>query len=440
MELEQRASIEDVNLFRQPKGMIMKDGKSIEISKELVWASWKRVKSNAGSAGIDEQSIADFESDLEKQLYKVWNRLSSGCYFPPPIKAVEIPKRSGGKRRLGIPNVADRVAQTAIKALVEPRLEAVFAEDSYGYRPGRSAHDALGVTRKRCWQYDWVLEYDIKGLFDNLSHDLLLKAIEHHIKEKWIVMYIERWLKAPMILGDGKEMERTCGTPQGGVISPVLANLFLHYAIDAWSERALPGIPWCRYADDGLFHCNSRSQAEYVLQRLTERLRQCKLEIHPTKTRIVYCHDDNRKARHEHESFVFLGLEFRARSAENKQTRKVFRSFGPALGKDRLKELRYRVKHELRILNRTDLPLEDLANEINPVIMGWLNYYGKFQPSAMRPLAYYIDTRLARWARKKYKKLNRSVAKSRKLIVQISDQDPGLFAHWHRYRPLMGAV
>ena len=420
--------------------MIVKVGKSIKIPKELVWASWKSVKSNAGSAGIDKQSIADFETDLSKQLYKVWNRLSSGSYFPPPVKAVEIPKRSGGKRRLGVPSVADRVAQTVIKALVEPRLEAVFADDSYGYRPGRSAHDALLVTRERCWQYNWVLEYDIKGLFDNLSHELLLQAVKRHVEEKWIVMYIERWLTAPMILKDGTELQRTSGTPQGGVISPVLANLFLHYAIDAWCGRELPGISWCRYADDGLFHCTDKSQAEYVLQRLTERLRQCKLEIHPTKTRIVYCRDDNRKARHEHESLVFLGLEFRARPAKNKQTKEIFRSFCPALGRERLKELRYKVKHEMPILNRTDLSLDDLACEINPVIMGWINYYGKFYPSALRPLVYYIDTRLARWARKKYVRLNRSVAKSRKLIAQIRDQDPGLFAHWCRYRSLMGAV
>ena len=418
----------------------MKADKSIEIPEELLWASWKSVKSNAGSAGIDEQSIADFEADITKQLYKVWNRLSSGSYFPPPVKAVEIPKRSGGKRMLGIPSVADRVAQTVIKTMIEPRLEAVFAEDSYGYRPGRSAHDALGVTRQRCWQYNWVLEYDIKGLFDNLSHALLLKSVKHHIKEKWLVMYIERWLKAPMILKDGTVQERTSGTPQGGVVSPLLSNLFLHYAIDAWAQRELPNIPWCRYADDGLFHCNSKSQAEYVLQRLSERLRDCKLEIHPTKTRIVYCRDDNRKARNEHESFVFLGLEFRARPAKNKQIGKIFRGFNPALGKDRLKELRYKVKHQMPILNRTDLSLEDLAEGINPVVMGWLNYYGKFYPSAMAPLANYIDLRLARWARKKYKKLHKSVTKSQRLVCQLRDQDPGLFAHWHRYRSLMGAV
>ncbi len=417
----------------------MKVGKSIEIPKELVWASWKSVKSNAGSAGIDEQSIADFETDITKQLYKVWNRLSSGSYFPPPVKAVEIPKRSGGKRRLGIPSVADRVAQTVIKAMIEPRLEAVFAEDSYGYRPGRSAHDALGVTRKRCWHYNWVVEYDIKGLFDNLSHDLLLASVKHHIKEKWIVMYIERWLSAPMILRDGTVQERTSGTPQGGVISPVLSNLFLHYAIDAWAEREIPAIPWCRYADDGLFHCISKNQAEYVLQQLTNRLRECKLEIHPTKTRIVYCRDDKRKAQYEHESFVFLGLEFCARPVRNMHTDKVFRGFNPALGKDRLKELRYEVKYNMPLLNRTDLSLEDLAEGINPVVMGWLNYYGKFHPSAMAPLVNYIDLRLARWARKKYKKLHKSMTRSREFVCHLRDQYPSLFAHWYRYRSLMGA-
>jgi len=277
----------------------MKENKSIEIPKALVWESWLNVRRNAGAAGIDGQSIADFEGKLGKELYKLWNRLSSGSYFPPPVKAVEIPKRSGGIRVLGIPAVADRVGQTVIKSLIEPRLETIFDVDSYGYRPGRSAHDALSVTRKRCWKYDWVLEYDIKGLFDNISHELLLKAVRTHVKENWIVMYIERWLTAPMVLADGTKVDRIKGTPQGGVVSPVLSNLFLHYTIDVWARRELAEIPFCRYCDDGLFHCTSEDQAKQVLAMLAERLKHCGLDIHPDKTRIVYCRDDKRKLRHE---------------------------------------------------------------------------------------------------------------------------------------------
>ena len=419
--------------------MIMKENKSIEIPKALVWESWQNVRRNAGAAGIDGQSITDFEDRVGKELYKLWNRLSSGSYFPPPVRAVEIPKRSGGTRVLGIPAVADRVGQTIIKSLIEPRLEAVFDVDSYGYRPGRSGHDALAVTRKRCWKYDWVLEYDIKGLFDNISHELLLKAVRSHVKEDWIVMYIERWLSAPMILADGTKVDRIKGTPQGGVVSPVLSNLFLHYTIDVWARRELPGIPFCRYCDDGLFHCTSEAQAKQVLGRLTERLKQCGLDIHPDKTRIVYCHDDKRKLRHENEDFEFLGLEFRAMPVRNRTTKVVFRGMTPAIGKNRFKDLKHYVKYCLKALRRTDFSIEDIAKAINPTLHGWLNYYGKFYPSQLQGLAWYIDQRLARWAKLKFKKLKKSRAKAWKLIERIRFDNPMLFAHWGRYRSMMGA-
>ena len=417
----------------------MKENKSIEISKALVWESWLNVKRNAGAAGIDGQSISDFEGKLGKELYKLWNRLSSGSYFPPPIKAVEIPKRSGGMRVLGIPTVADRVGQTVIKSLIEPRLEAVFDSDSYGYRSGRSAHDALAMTRKRCWKYDWVLEYDIRGLFDNISHELLLKAVRTHVKENWIVMYIERWLTVPMILANGKKIDRDKGTPQGGVVSPVLSNLFLHYVIDAWTRRVLPGIPFCRYCDDGLFHCTSEKQAEQVLDLLSERLKECGLEIHPDKTRIIYCRDDKRKLRHENEDFEFLGLEFRAMPVRNKTINVVFRSVNPAIGRQRLKDLKHHVKYRLLALRRTDLSIEEIAKAINPTILGWLNYYGKFYPSQLYGLAWYIDQRLARWAKLKFKRLKKSRAKAWRLIERIRLESPLLFVHWGRYRSMMGA-
>jgi RNA-directed DNA polymerase len=263
-------------------------GKPFSIDKKLVYEAYKAVKANAGAAGVDGQTIAQFDADLRGNLYKLWNRMSSGSYFPPPVRAVAIPKKSGGQRLLGVPTVADRVAQMVVKRVIEADLEAVFLADSYGYRPGKSALDAVGVTRQRCWEHDWGLEFDIKGLFDNIDHTLLLRAVRKHVTCPWAVLYIERWLTAPMIMEDGARVERTRGTPQGGVVSPVPANLFLHYAFDLWMTRIHPELPWCRYADDGLVHCRTEQEAQAVMAGLQARLAQCHREMHPTKTKIVY--------------------------------------------------------------------------------------------------------------------------------------------------------
>jgi RNA-directed DNA polymerase len=193
--------------------------KPFMIDKRLVYEAYKAVKSNGGAAGVDGQTIEQFETDLKGNLYKIWNRMSSGSYFPPPVRAVPIPKKSGGQRILGVPTVSDRIAQMVVKQLIEPGLDQIFLPDSYGYRPGKSALDAVGVTRKRCWKHDWVLEFDIKGLFDNLPHEMLLKAVNKHIECKWAVLYIERWLTAPLEQ-EGQRIERDRGTPQGGVITP----------------------------------------------------------------------------------------------------------------------------------------------------------------------------------------------------------------------------
>src|ERR1700752_3644698 len=302
--------------------------KPFNIDKKLVYEAYKAVKSNGGAAGVDGQTIEQFEGDLKSNLYKIWNRMSSGTYFPPPVRAVSIPKKSGGQRILGVPTVADRVAQMVVKQVIEPTLDSVFLADSYGYRPRKSALDAVGVTRERCWKYDWVLEFDIRGLFDNLPHDLLLKAVRKHIKCKWALLYIERWLTAPMEK-EGLSIERTQGTPQGGVISPILSNLFLHYAFDLWMGRAHPDLPWCRYADDGLVHCRSEREAETLKVELQARLAKCGLEMHPTKTKIVYCKDSNRKAAYRNVKFDFLGYCFRPRHAKNLRSSKTFCSFLP---------------------------------------------------------------------------------------------------------------
>jgi len=278
-------------LFLKEKDDILNKTKPFTIPKELVVKAYKLVKEKGGAAGVDQQSLADFDKDVKKNLYKIWNRLSSGSYFPPPVKAVPIPKKQGGERILGVPTVADRICQMVVKLMFEPTVEPHFLSDSYGYRPNKSALDAIGITRQRCWKYDWVLEYDIRGLFDNIPHDLLMKAVKKHTDNKWMVLYITRWLEAPMQVPDGRVIERDKGTPQGGVISPVLSNLFLHYVFDVWMKKHYPMLPWCRYADDGLVHCRTQEEAQQILEALKQRFKECGLELHSIKTQIIYCKD-----------------------------------------------------------------------------------------------------------------------------------------------------
>jgi RNA-directed DNA polymerase len=284
------------------------------IQKLYVWDAYKRVKANRGAAGVDDQTIEEFERDLANNLYKLWNRMSSGSYFPPPVKRVNIEKRGGGSRPLGIPTVSDRIAQAVVKGYLEPELERHFHPDSYGYRPGKSALDAVGVARERCWRYAWVLDLDIKSYFDTISHELLLRAVRKHTDCPWVLLYIERWLKAPVQLDDGTLEPRERGTPQGSVISPLLSNLFLHYTFDRWMVRNHRDIPFERFADDALCHCVSESQAKSLKEELEKRFAECGLQLHPEKTKIVYCKDDDRRGNSKNESFDFLGYSFRARS------------------------------------------------------------------------------------------------------------------------------
>jgi RNA-directed DNA polymerase len=299
----------------------MTSAKPYSIAKRTVWEAYQQVKANRGSAGIDDETIAMFEQNLPKNLYKLWNRMSSGSYFPPPVKQVQIPKGSGGFRRLGIPTVSDRIAQTAVKLIIEPIIDPVFHPDSYGYRPGKSAKQAIAVTKTRCWQYDWVVEFDIKAAFDQIDHALLMKAVRTHIKENWILLYIERWLTAPFETDEGVRILRERGTPQGGVVSPILMNLFMHYAFDCWMKRTHLHCPFARYADDAVVHCRSQKQAEVVMQSIASRLEACGLAMHPEKSRIVYCKDSGRTGNYPHVQFTFLGFTFRPRDARNKQGR-----------------------------------------------------------------------------------------------------------------------
>jgi RNA-directed DNA polymerase len=413
------------------------DGKPFAISKRLVWEAWRRVVANRGAEGVDEESIQAFEANLRGNLYKLWNRMSSGSYVPPPVKAVEIPKRKGGSRVLGVPTVADRVAQTVAYLYLEPEVEPIFHSDSYGYRPGRSAHDALAVCRERCWKYDWVLDLDLKSFFDSLDHSLVLKAVAHHTDLRWILLYVERWLKAPVQLEDGTLRQRDRGSPQGSAVSPVLANIFLHYALDLWLTREFPAVRFERYADDAILHCKSKAQAQLVLDAIIERLAQVGLELNLDKTRIVYCKDSNRSGSHEHERFDFLGYTFRPRLARSRAGEK-FVSFIPAVSDDAAKAIRRRVKRwRLHLWSGQDLA--DLAQEINPTVRGWINYYGRFYRTELILTLKGINVYLVRWAMRKHKRLRGRPRRASRFLAAIANREPGLFAHWEcGAQPMVG--
>jgi len=404
--------------------------KPFNILKRLVWDAYKLVKANKGSAGVDQESIADFEQNLSKNLYKLWNRLSSGTYFPPPVKGVAIPKKQGGQRMLGVPTVSDRIAQMVVKLAFEPYVEPHFKENSYGYRPNKSALDAVGITRKRCWQFDWVLEFDIRGLFENIDHELLMKAVRKHTDNKWIILYIERWLKVPMQMADGTMVNRGLGTPQGGVISPLLSNLFLHYVYDVWMNSHHRDKPWCRYADDGIAHCRTEAEAKRLLIELRERFAECKLELHPEKTKIVYCKDGKRKSEHPDTKFKFLGYEFRRRMVRGSGKR-MFLSFTPAICKETKKAICKTIRRT-GARERSELSIEEIAKWLNPMIDGWINYYGRFSQSAMKPVARQINHTLIKWCMNKYKSFRFSKPRAIQFMVEMSEKRSGLFAHWRR--------
>lgn len=402
--------------------------KPFKIEKRRVYEAYKAVKANKGGAGVDGQTIEAFEADLGGNLYRIWNRMSSGSYFPPPVRAVAIPKKTGGERVLGVPTVGDRIAQMVVKQLIEPDIDPIFLEDSYGYRPGKSALDAIGVTRERCWKYNWVLEFDIKGLFDNISHEMLLKAVHKHVECKWALILIERWLKAPMER-DGQIIERDRGTPQGGVVSPILSNLFLHYAFDLWIGREHPDLPWCRYADDGLVHCRTEQEAVAVKATLQARLAECQLEMHPAKTKIVFCRDQNRRGPYPNVKFDFLGYEFRPRAAKNSKTERLFCTFSPAVSPSALKTMRTAIR-DLKIRRQTHLSLSEVAHRINPLVRGWIAYYGKFTKAALMPVLIYINQTVRAWMRRKFKRFKIHKIRASEYLHKLARERSEIFVHW----------
>lgn len=404
----------------------------IPITKDMVREAYRKVRSNKGSAGVDEEDLELFDSNLSKNLYKIWNRMASGSYFPPPVKEVIIPKSNGGARKLGIPTVSDRIAQEVIKAYIEPRLEQVFVTESYGYRPNKSAHQALEKVRENVRKFAWVIDMDIKSFFDEVSHELLLKAVERHVPEKWIMMYIKRWLQAPVQSQEGLVHKAGKGTPQGGVISPLLANLFLHYVLDKWMAKEFPTVTFVRYADDIVVHCISEAQSQYTLKAIRARLIDCKLRLSEEKTNITYCQDYRRPERKGYpRRFDFLGYSFKPMTKKSKQSG-LFLGFDCELSM----KSRKRIIGEWKTMDfhrQTSQTLQAIATAINPSIRGIINYYGKFNRWSVERLFLHLDYRLAKWVKNKYKSVRNSYLKANNWLRDIKSSYPNLFYHWQLF-------
>lgn len=400
---------------------------SYSISKHLVYAAWLKVKANRGVAGADNVSIELFENNLKNELFKLWNRMSSGSYMAPPVKRVEIAKSDGKRRPLGIPTVADRVAQMVVKMTLEPEWDSKFHSSSYGYRPKRSAHHAVQAARANCWKYSWVIDLDIKGFFDNLSHDQLQKFVAQATDNSWCKLYIKRWITAGVQMPSGDIQQAEKGTPQGGVISPLLANLYLHKVFDSWMQKYFPQNPFERYADDVVCHCRTEREAQQLLGAISERMQRFDLTLHPEKTKIVYCGRGKIK-RTLAQSFDFLGFTFRRRTARRKDG-KLFPSFAPAIS-NKAKKAIVNTMRAWSVRRLSALSIVTLSKKLNPQIRGWLNYYGAFYSSALQGIREAIECRLTKWVKGKYPQKRSRRLKAYSWLKQIKQWRPTLFAHW----------
>lgn len=402
---------------------------TVPITQEMVKAAYRKVKANQGSAGVDNESLEMYQADLRNNLYVLWNRLSSGSYFPKPVKEVIIPKANGSKRVLGIPTVSDRIAQQVIKSYLEPRLEAEFHNNSYGYRPLKSAHGAVDAVQENVRQYAWVIDMDIKSFFDEVNHELLLKALDNHVTENWIKMYIKRWLESSSQQTNGTLiLKNGNGTPQGGVISPLLSNLFLHYVLDKWLSKYYPQIAFVRYADDIVVHCNNEEEAKYILDAIRQRLQECKLRLNEEKTKIVYCQDYRRKKNDYKKKFDFLGFTFKPQStASNKGG--MFLGYGCSISQSAQTRIVTGWKKQ-NFHQQSTLTIQDIATRINPQMRGVICYYGKYKIWELQRLMRHFHYRLAKWVLNKYKGLNGSLKKAHQWVEDIRVNYPTMFYHW----------
>lgn len=395
----------------------------------MVYDAYCKVRTKGKACGVDNESMKDFEKKLDANLYKLWNRLASGTYFPPPVREVELQKDDGKMRKLGIPTVSDRIAQTVIKDYMEAAIDCLFHENSYGYRPMKSAHQALEKARENVKRYDWVVDLDIKGFFDNINHELINKALAKVVSEKWVKMYCTRWLEMPIQKKDGEIVAKDGkGTPQGGVISPLLANLFLHYAFDMWIVKRFPSISFERYADDVIVHCHTRKQAEAILNAIKERMAQCLLELHPEKTKIVYCKDYRRKDSYHLVQFDFLGFSFQPRPTKSsREAGGIYNSFDLAISRKSQKKIVETIT-KLNIHRWSVGTIEEIADKLYSKLQGWISYYGRYRKWLFLNTFQRLSYRLMQWVKNKYKIT--SIRRSYEWLSQCQKTNPKLFAHW----------
>ncbi len=401
--------------------------KTVPIEFSWVAAAYRKVRQGGKAVGIDNESWEEFDKNPERNLYVIWNRLASGSYHPQAVREVEIPKKDGKKRKLGIPTLRDRIAQQVVKDYLEKRIERNFHENSYGYRPLKSAHQALDQVRQNCYKHDWVIDLDISKFFDEINHELMLKAVSHVMEEKWVGMYVERWLKMPIQKKDGQLIEKQGkGTPQGGVISPLLANLYLHYTLDVWLTRYYPQTSFVRYADDLVIHCNSKAEAEKVLEAVKKRLAEVKLRINEEKTAIAYCKDYRRTVRHHIVKFEFLGFSFQPRGRKSNRDGKLFAAFTAELSQSSRKKIREVIRRDVNWRN-TQREMADIAQYFNPKLRGWIGYYGRYSIRSLRRVLLTLDRKLINWLSTKHKLgYRKSVAK----LAVMKREHPHLFYHW----------
>jgi group II intron reverse transcriptase/maturase len=404
--------------------------KPVPVTKEMLKKAYRKVKSNQGSAGVDKESLEMFQADLLNNLYVLWNRMSSGSYFPEPVRSVSIPKANGKKRVLGIPTVSDRIAQQVVKDYLEPRLEAQFLASSYGYRPLKSAHDALTAVQENVRTYAWVIDMDIKSFFDEVDHELLMKAVERHVPEQWVKMYIRRWLESPAQASDGTQTQKKGqGTPQGGVISPLLANLFLHYVLDKWLKKQYPGVAFVRYADDVVVHCHTEGEAKQILAGIKSRLAECKLRLSEEKTKIVYSKDYRRKQKNDYEKkFDFLGFTFKPKTLASKKGG-LFLAYDCAISQKAQTRIIAGWK-QLSWHRKSQLTIQGIANQVNQQIRGIIRYYGKFKLWTLERLMLRFEALLVKWVLNKYKKFHGSNSKAQEWIKRLKRDYPTMFYYW----------
>ena len=401
----------------------------VPITYEMVAKAYQKVRKGGKSPGVDEESWVDFESKgVEKELYVIWNRMASGSYIPREVKRIEIPKKDGSTRKLGIPTMRDRIAQEVVRDYMEKRIDIKFHKNSYGYRPMKSSHDALKQVRENVLTKDWVLDIDISKFFDEIDHELMLQAVEAMIEDKWVKMYVKRWLEMKIQMPNGEvEEHKGKGTPQGGVISPLLANLYLHFSVDQWLEQHYPSVLFVRYADDIVLHCATEKEAQELLTALKERLTQVKLRVNEAKTKIVYCKDYRRKALHDKTQFGFLGFSFQPRQAPSKFTAgSSYTQFTGEISRENQQQIRDEIRECINWRNTTLEPIA-IATQLNNKLRGWISYFGLFGKQNLRRTMLYVDARLLTWLQRKHKVGYRA---ARSLLGALHDRQPSLFYHW----------